>query len=274
VVTNVGTAHIGIIGSQHEIALEKKKIFSLSGGVALAVLPAADPYLEVLKDGFDGRVSLFGTTVPGYRLVEDRGLGGSRFEWKGTEYSTRLPGKHNRDNVLAVLTAIDALGLDPRKCREALAAVGASFGRSQFLKGHIDLYLDCYNANLDSMLGLLDLIRTLPAGQRTILVLGAMKELGAQAQDFHRRLGEAAATAEVDALYFFGDEAQDAFQAAADGEFPGHLYWTSDFAQLEEAVLDYVREGDLVILKGSRGVALERLQPRLTTAKEEIIRAL
>ncbi|MEI8094074.1 MAG: UDP-N-acetylmuramoyl-tripeptide--D-alanyl-D-alanine ligase [Spirochaetales bacterium] len=268
VITNVGTAHIGIIGSQHEIALEKKKIFSRSGNVALAVLPTADSSLDVLREGFEGRVYLFGTSLPGYHLLEDRGLAGSTFEWKGTTYSTRLPGKHNRDNVLAALTALEALGLDPRKSRDALAAVEPSFGRSQFFKGRVDLYLDCYNANLDSMLGLLDLLKALPPGQRKVVVLGAMKELGPQTANFHRRLGEAASVLEVEALYFFGEEAQDAFQAAADSEFPGHLYWTSDFEQLQEALEDFILPGDLVVLKGSRGVALERLQDRLLNPKE------
>jgi UDP-N-acetylmuramoyl-tripeptide--D-alanyl-D-alanine ligase len=267
-ITNIGTAHIGIIGSQHEIALEKKKIFSLSGSVALAVLPAADPYLEVLREGFDGRVHLFGSSLPGYRLTEDRGLGGSSFEWNGTEYQSSLPGRHNRENVLAVLVALEALGLDPSKSRLAIAQVKAAFGRGQYFQGRIDLYLDCYNANLDSMLGLFDLVRGLSPAGRTVMVLGTMKELGAQAVSFHRRLGEAAATLRVEALYFFGDEAQEAFQATVDSNFPGHVFWTADFSQLEEALLDFVEDGDLVVLKGSRGVALERLQAKLMRAKE------
>ncbi len=267
-ITNIGTAHIGIIGSQHEIALEKKKIFSVSGSVALAVLPAADPYLEVLREGFDGQVHLFGTSLPGYRLIEDRGLGGSSFEWSGAEYHTSLPGQHNRENVVAVLVALEALGLDPRKSRQAIGQVQAGFGRGQLLRGRIDLFLDCYNANLDSMLGLFDLMKSLTPTNRTVLVLGTMKELGAQTESFHRRLGEAASMLQVEALYFFGDEAQEAFQAAVEGEFSGHVFWTADFSQLEEALLDFVEDGDLVVLKGSRGVALERLQDKLMHAKE------
>jgi len=176
VVTNVGTAHIGIIGSQREIALEKKKIFSRSGSVAIAVLPGADRYLPVLTEGFDGSVRTFGRTEPGFRLVADRGLEGSEFEWKGTAYRLALPGLHHIDNALAVLTSVEALGLDPRKCAGALAQVGASFGRGQLLRGEVDLLLDCYNANFDSMLGLLTLLKGLPAG-RKVVVLGSMKTL-------------------------------------------------------------------------------------------------
>jgi len=259
-VTNVGTAHIGIIGSQHEIALEKKKIFSRSGSVALAVLPADDRFLPVLADGFDGTVLVFGRRLPGFRLIADHGLEGTEFEWKGTAYRLALPGLHHIDNALAVLTAVEALGLDPRRCVAALAGVGASFGRGQVIRGEVDLILDCYNANFDSMLGLFALVRSLPQGGRTVLVLGSMKELGSETEALHRRLGAQAAGLDVAGLFFFGTEAETAYQACADGKFAGHLVWTDDFDDLMTLVKEFVRPGDLVALKGSRSNKLERLQ--------------
>lgn len=260
IVTNVGTAHIGIIGSQHEIALEKKKIFSRSGSVAIAVLPAGDRFLPVLTDGFEGNVKLFGRAQPGFRLVADHGLGGTEFEWKGTAYRLALPGLHHVDNALAVLTAVEALGLDPRKCATVLGGVGASFGRGQVLHGEVELLLDCYNANFDSMLGLFSLIRSLENAPRTVLVLGSMKELGAETEALHRRLGTEAAKLPVEAVFFYGAEAQTAYQAAVDGKFAGHLVWTDDFDELRILVDQFVSPGDLVVLKGSRSNELERLQ--------------
>lgn len=260
VVTNVGTAHIGIIGSQHEIALEKKKIFSRSGAVAVAVLPAQDRFLPVLVDGFEGTVKLFGRSLPGFRLVADHGLAGTEFEWKGTLFRLTLPGLHHVDNALAVLTAVEALGLDPRRCVAALAGVGASFGRGQVISGQVDLIVDCYNANFDSMLGLLDLVRALPQGRRTVLVLGSMKELGIETETLHRRLGETAAKLEVEGLFFYGPEAEVAYQACVKGRFAAHLVWTDDFEELQTMVKEFVRPGDLVALKGSRSNRLERLQ--------------
>jgi len=260
IVTNVGTAHIGIIGSQHEIAAEKKKIFSRSGSVAIAVLPGADRFLPVLTDGFHGTVKLFGRTQSGFRLVADHGLGGSEFEWKGMAYRLALPGLHHIDNALAVLTAVEALGLDPRKCAAALGSVGASFGRGQVIRGEVDLLLDCYNANFDSMLGLFSLVRSLPKTGRLVLVLGSMKELGTETAVLHQKLGAQAAGLDADAVFFFGTEAEAAYQACADGKFAGHLVWTDDFAELKALVGDFVQKGDLVVLKGSRSNELERLQ--------------
>jgi UDP-N-acetylmuramoyl-tripeptide--D-alanyl-D-alanine ligase len=260
VITNVGTAHIGIIGSQHDIALEKKKIFGSSGSVAIAVLPAHDRFLPVLTEGFDGRVQLFGRGLPGFRLVADHGLDGTEFEWKGTVYRLALPGLHHIDNALAVLATVEALGLDPRACAEALAGVQSEFGRSQVIRGKVDLLLDCYNANLDSMLGLFELMRSLEREGRTVLVLGSMKELGSETESLHLRLGQEAARLDIDAVFFFGPEAETAYQACAAGRFPGHLVWAGEFDELQAAVQSYVEPGDLVVLKGSRGNRLERLQ--------------
>lgn len=267
-VTNVGTAHIGIIGSQHEIALEKKKIFSRSGSVAIAVLPADDRFLPVLTDGYEGTVRLFGRSRPGFRLVADHGLAGTEFEWKGTLYRLSLPGVHHVDNALAVLTVLEALGLDPRQCVEALAGVGAAFGRGQVVHGEVDLLLDCYNANFDSMLGLFALVRSLPKTGRTVLVLGSMKELGSEGPSLHRRLGLEAAKLEVEAVFFYGEEAQEAYQACAGGQFGGHLAWTNEFEALKDLVGGFVEPGDLVVLKGSRSNQLERLQSLWNVAQE------
>jgi UDP-N-acetylmuramoyl-tripeptide--D-alanyl-D-alanine ligase len=267
-ITNVGTAHIGIIGSQQEIALEKKKIFSRSGSVAVAVLPAEDRFFPVLADGFEGAVKVFGRNQPGFRLVADHGLGGTEFEWRGTKFTLTLPGLHHVDNALAVLTAVEALGMDPRKCVAALATVGAAFGRGQVIRGEVDLLLDCYNANFDSMVGLLHLVGSLPKDGRTVMVLGSMKELGPETVTLHRRLGEETAKLDVAAVFFFGTEAQDAYLTCVEGRFSGHLVWTDDFEELRSLVAEFVSPGDLVVLKGSRSNKLERLQELWSVPRE------
>jgi len=104
------------------------------------------------------------------------------------------------------------------------------------------------------------LIRELPRKERTVVVLGSMKELGAETEALHRRLGTEAARLDLDALFFFGAEAQTAYQACAEGRFAGHLVWTDDFDDLRTLVGEFVQPGDLVVLKGSRGNKLERLQ--------------
>ena len=159
--------------------------------------------------------------------------------------------------------------MDARKCAEALASVGASVGRGQVIHGEVDLLLDCYNANYDSMLGLFALVKTLPRTARIVLVLGSMKELGSETLALHRRLGSEASRLDVEAVFFFGTEAETAYQACADGKFAGHLAWTDDFDDLKVLVGEYVQPGDLVVLKGSRSNQLERLQSLWNVSQED-----
>jgi UDP-N-acetylmuramoyl-tripeptide--D-alanyl-D-alanine ligase len=92
------------------------------------------------------------------------------------------------------------------------------------------------------------------------MVLGSMKELGADSEALHRRLGTEVAKLDVVAVFFFGTEAEGAYQSCADGRFSGHLVWTDDFTELKTLLKETVKPGDLVVLKGSRSNELERLQ--------------
>lgn len=259
VITNIGTAHIGIIGSQQQIALEKKQIFSFSPADSHAVLPADDEFLPVLKENCPGQISLFSLTMPGFALLEDRGWAGTVFTWHGQRVELGLPGKHNLLNALAALQVGQILGADPVKAAQAISQVKPLFGRSELLPGPVTVLQDCYNANYDSMISLLDMAEQMQWAGRKVYVLGSMRELGRQGPALHARLGERAAGLKADAVFFFGAEAEQAYEAFKQKKFGGFGFWTAHFPDLEAAVNDFVRDGDLVILKGSRGVALERL---------------
>ena len=87
-----------------------------------------------------------------------------------------------------------------------------------------------------------------------------MKVLGEESVSSHRGLGEMAATSGADALFLFGDEMADAYGRIADTA-PMPVVWTADFQSLSDDIVRFLREGDLVLVKGSRGVELERLLP-------------
>ncbi|NNM54111.1 MAG: UDP-N-acetylmuramoyl-tripeptide--D-alanyl-D-alanine ligase [Spirochaetales bacterium] len=259
IVTNIGTAHIGILGSREGIALEKKKIFSLSGQNSVAVLPAACDLLSVLVEGFSGKVVVFGVDDPEFSFLSDQGLEGSLFTWKGRRIWLKLPGKVNVLNALAVAKSADVLGLPVSDVVDGLESVEASFGRSQVLRGVVDLVLDCYNANLDSMSSLLDSLPGFQARGKKVAVLGSMKELGQETESLHRELGRRASTSGVDSLFWFGEETQPAFESARQAGYAGKMAWTTDFDQLKAWLTSEVKEGDLVVLKASRSMELERL---------------
>jgi UDP-N-acetylmuramoyl-tripeptide--D-alanyl-D-alanine ligase len=269
ILTNVGTAHIGMFGSREGIALEKKKIYSLGGGETVAVLPSDCDLLPLLKKDFHGRVELFGESDPDFLFLKDLGLEGCVFSWKGREIRLGIPGRHQVKNALAVAKTCEVLGVS----LDALVAGLENFqtlpGRAEVVRGRVDLVVDCYNANLDSMGVLLDSVSHFDSRGRKILVLGAMKELGDQAQALHRELGKRAAQAGADEIYWLGEEAQMSYQALQLAGFQGKTAWTDDFETLQTWLKDTVNEGDLVILKGSRSMALERLLPLWKNQQEE-----
>ena len=106
----------------------------------------------------------------------------------------------------------------------------------------------------------------MPGAGRLVAVLGSMLDLGNHSECAHRQLGRRVADAGLDVVFFFGAEAEPAARELAARGFDGPSLWTDDYNLLAERVAGEARPGDRVLLKGSRGVALERLVPVLQAA--------
>jgi UDP-N-acetylmuramyl pentapeptide synthase len=122
--------------------------------------------------------------------------------------------------------------------------------------------VDCYNANPDSMASTIGFVDGLPWNGRKLAVLGAMRELGAEAEQAHGALIRLAAGTGFDAVFLLGEEMEEAAREQASDR----VRWFADAESLGESLARGVRDGDLVLVKGSRGVELERVLPRITTA--------
>jgi UDP-N-acetylmuramoyl-tripeptide--D-alanyl-D-alanine ligase len=258
IITNIGTAHIGIIGSRDGIALEKRSIFSNAGEDSVAVLPADDEYFQFLKEDFPGEVRTF-SIQEAQVSTGLNGFEGIVFFWEGNEYRLPLSGRHNVSNALAAMTAAKSLGATAEEIALGLSDVRTVFGRGEFLEGSVSVYQDCYNANPDSMLALLSQTKDLRWPKEVHLVLGEMRELGQDAESFHLGLSQAIEKGSFDALYLFGPLMKGLAEDLKSGGFSRSLRWTEDYSQLSTWLRGSLKAGDLVILKGSRGVALERL---------------
>jgi UDP-N-acetylmuramoyl-tripeptide--D-alanyl-D-alanine ligase len=259
-ITNVGTAHIGILGSRDAIALEKKAIFSRFSGSQLGFVNEADDYNAFLREGVRGEVRDFGPrSTKGFRGSEDLGLDGFAVDWEGLRVRFPLVGKHNLANAIAAMALAECVGTPPQEVAAGLEAVRPLFGRSEILRGEVTVIRDCYNANPDSAEAAIEFCDALEWRGRRVYVVGSMLELGAESGSAHRRVGAACAASKASALFFFGEEARPAFEAAMEAGFSGLVFFESDFDRLAAAAKAYVREGDLVLLKASRGMALERL---------------
>jgi UDP-N-acetylmuramoyl-tripeptide--D-alanyl-D-alanine ligase len=263
-ITNVGTAHIGIIGSRGAIAEEKKAIFSRFDGRQVGFVWEDDAYNAFLKSGVRGDVVDFGPRgTPGLRVMRDQGFEGWDLSWDALEFRFPLPGRHNLLDAIGAAALASRAGASASDVAGGLSSVKPLFGRSEIVKGEYTIVRDCYNANPDSVEAAIGLCDSVEWEGRRAYVLGSMLELGKESDAAHGEMGEIAGKSEADALFFFGKETKPAFDAARLAGFRGLVVFETDFDRLLAAVRGYIAPGDLALLKASRGMALERLAEAL-----------
>ncbi|MBN2351998.1 MAG: UDP-N-acetylmuramoyl-tripeptide--D-alanyl-D-alanine ligase [Spirochaetales bacterium] len=265
VLTNIGTAHIGPLGSREGIAAEKKKIASYLKKSEAFFIYEEESFYGFLSRDSGGRVIPYGPRhTQGLQGGSDQGLDGTAIDWEGLLIRFPLAGFHNYRNALAAIAVASFLKLPPQSVKEGLEAAAPLFGRSQILRGKITVIQDCYNANPDSMAQALAFLSEVSWTGRRIAVLGSMRELGDHGPGLHRTLGRNAAALTLDAVFFFGEETRDALDAYREARGAAAAEWCGDFDELARRVTAVVRTGDLVLVKGSRALELERLVPFLS----------
>ena len=263
-ITNIGTAHIGLLGSRETIAREKKKIFDYFSGTQKAFIYESENYEDLLTDGVRGEIIRFGPTqTRGFEGSEDLGLDGTIIHWEGLRIRFPLFGAHNLRNALLSISVSAELGVSKENIKEGLETVRPLFGRSQIIRGPVTVIQDCYNANPDSFQQVFAFISALPWPGRKIGVFGSMGELGERSAEAHRRIGGQATSCGFQGLFLFGEEMEAAFREIRSRAFKGTVQWMTDIEALGSSLHSYLREGDLLLIKGSRAVELERLLPEL-----------
>ena len=274
ILTNVGEAHLEIMGSPERLAETKWGIFA-SG--AHAVLNAGDAVSRERAPGLEHGITWFGAEPTEVSL-----RGGERFvslqrvrdvaprdvlsiaSADGAsdrfDANVTVAGEHNRTNALAASAGALALGLDPSAVADALAYLELPAGRYERIDaGGIAFIYDAYNASMSGTLATLASFAREPVARR-IAVLSSMAELGTGAAAMHERVGAAAAQSNLDALLVGGDFAGDLSRGARDTGFDRERI--VPFANNTVAVAwlrANVRDGDLVLLKGSRRYRLEEI---------------
>ena len=267
VVTNVGPVHLERLGSIEAIAAAKAELVEALPKEGAAVLNGDDPLVKAMAAKTRARVLLYGTSaeceVRGVDL-DSHGLRGIAFtmicERRRVRVKTRLPGRHLLYNALAAAAVGLLEGMTSDELAEALARARVPL-RLRVYRGRNDSTIldDTYNASPASMLAALELLADLPG--RRIAVLGDMRELGSEEKEGHRMVGrEAAQVAQViyaigELGHLIGEEARRAGHSAVS-------LWSSK----EEAARHLAEDlavGDVVLLKGSRAMALETMLKEL-----------
>jgi UDP-N-acetylmuramoyl-tripeptide--D-alanyl-D-alanine ligase len=275
VITNIGTAHIGRLGSREAIATAKCEITAALRADGLLVIPAGNPLLETAMAAvWQGRVqrvaladeqAAFPAGLPPADLVATLQADGALLlgDPAGTRILPPLEGRHNARNLLLAVAVAQELGLAADSLAEL--AVELPGGRSRRLEiGGVRVLDETYNASPEAMLAALELLAAQPGGQRWA-VLGTMLELGERSLELHASVAERARALGLDGLLIVaaGDEG-DAMLAGAAG-----LERLERVASPEQAVAvlaTWLRPGDAVLLKASRGVALDTILAPLADA--------
>lgn len=260
IITNIGSAHVGMLGSRKAVAAEKRAILSQAGPETVAIIGADEAWKDFLTEDFPGKVRFFGEWgVGGWDSHKDAGVDGHILIRYGKSIPFRLPGAHNLLNAMAAVEAALELGAPEESIVRGLSNVRPVFGRSEIIRGAVTVIRDCYNANPESLTAALELFSSMPTDGRRILVLGELLELGSETEDALRQAGGAAAASEADSVFLFGSSLEILREAAVAAGYRGDIHLFTDMRSLETALGSYLESGDLVLLKGSRGSALERL---------------
>ena len=259
VITNCGAEHLEGLIDLDGVRRENAQITAGLRAGGLLIVNGDDPSLLDAGAGWGGRRITFGLGEGvDFRAVDVRaGAEGVRFRVElgpseSAEMFVPLVGEHHAVNALAAIAVGRDLGLAAADLAAGLATATGAGRRSELRRvGPITLLDDCYNANPASMAAALRTLAALPTAGRRVAVLGEMRELGEGAAAFHREVGRQAGF--VDELVCVGEMARH----IADGAGLASVRVVVDAREAAESVIPLLRAGDLVLLKGSRGVGLE-----------------
>jgi UDP-N-acetylmuramoyl-tripeptide--D-alanyl-D-alanine ligase len=281
VVLNVGVAHVGEFGSKEEIAIAKGELVEALPVSGTAVLNRDDPLVDAMRDRTSARTLTFGYAADAdvrilRAVLADDGTVALTLAAQSRTYDLALPlvGVHQAMNAAAAAAAAMACGLAADDVVEAIAAATLrSHWRMETTRtaSGVTIVNDAYNANPDSMRVALETVAALGrrSGGRTIAVLGEMRELGDTATEAHRTVGRLAADLGFDLVVVVGDDAQPIGEGAATTSgWAGATVSAADADAALSALDGALRSGDVVLVKASRAVGLERVGEALARRPE------
>ena len=263
VVTNVAPVHLEFFDSVAGIARAKYELIASLHHGGTAVLNADDEYVSQFGRDFHGKTVFFGMKPPANVRAENiQGLGssGTRFTLlTGSERcsaETALVGAHNVYNLLAAVAAAVDRGIAPAQAAAALATLKPADKRGQIEQiGGATVLNDCYNSNPKALQSMVDALAAMPASRR-IVVAGEMLELGPSGEELHRECGRYVAQRGIDRIIGVRGLAQSLVEASRAAGASAEFVATPEEAG--EWLARETKKGDAVLLKGSRGVKLER----------------
>jgi UDP-N-acetylmuramoyl-tripeptide--D-alanyl-D-alanine ligase len=271
VITRVAIEHLEFFSSVEEIALaERELIENLAWPDATAVLNADDERVAKFAEVARGRVIRFGTSSQAEfraEAIEEQGIEGSAFDFVSSAGRARLQlpliGRHNVMNALAALAAASVWGIGTEEAKQVFPTLTPADKRGEVVRFEAGFTVinDTYNSSPTALGALMQLLAATPGYQRRIVAAGEMLELGDSSEELHRECGHAAAGfCKIDWIFGVQGYAADFVNAAIKAGHPrDRAIFFQNSQEASKFLEQFIEPGDLLLLKGSRGVRMERI---------------
>ena len=266
VYTNIGPVHIEFFGTIEKIAEAKRELLENVKSGGTIVINTDNEHVMRISEEFAGTKVTYGIEHEAeYRAtaVTERGLLGTRFtvraEGEDRDFKLALPGRHNLSNLLAAIATARVAGISWDGIGDGIANLKPAYHRGVVVpyKG-ATIYDDTYNSNPYALASALTLLKQADA-QRRIAVIGDMLELGEKELQYHHDSGKAIPR-EVDAVIAVGKRARSILDGAREAGFrDDQLHHFDDAQAAGEFLQTFIRDGDLVLIKASRGIGLDKI---------------
>jgi UDP-N-acetylmuramoyl-tripeptide--D-alanyl-D-alanine ligase len=258
VITNIGISHLANYSSRSAIAEEKSNIFL---PYTKAFVPAQSEFIDIFRRKANS-LTVFDSVIEEWK---DLGFRGYSFKFDGEWGMLPLLGIHNLKNASTAIAVLKAMGAKKENIFSGFASLEPIFGRNRVIEREgVTVIEDCYNAASDSMLSALMTLSGLEWKKgRKLAVLGDMCELGFKSEEAHEEIGKALLKTDCDAIYLFGAQMAATFEILKKSGEKRPVFHSRDFNALCEAIRTSVFAGDLLLLKGSRVMSMEKIYPAL-----------
>lgn len=267
IITNVGTSHIELLGSQEAVAEAKGELIRCLGDDSIAILNEDDPFVSSMSKFAKGKTMTYGihsnATIKGSHLRYKKD--GIKFTCKAYDdvFDVFLPmiGEHNVYDALAAIGAARVLGVKASKIKKGLGEFSGTPMRQEIISfPDIVILNDAYNANPSSMSEAIKALGQLE-GKRKIAMLGDMLELGNFTEEEHRKVGRLLGEEGYSIVFTFGEAAE---YIAKEAKLAGlEIYRCNSHLEMAIAYHDIREKGDVILVKGSRGLRMERVVEEL-----------
>lgn len=265
IITMIGQSHLETLGSREEIAKAKFEIVDGLNDGGLFLYNGDEPLLSqninmlgIESKSFGGKYTndLFPTNVQ----LDEYGVH-FKLNHSKIQYDVPLHGKHNIFNTIAGIAVGQFYKVPIEKIQEALQQINITQMRFQFLtaKTGFTIINDAWNASPSSMKAAIETLQKLNAYKKKIIVIGDMLELGKKAETYHREIGEMLNEESIQYVFTYGELAKIVAEEARKNYHTGKIKSFDNKAKIAEEVLKVITKKDVVLLKGSRGMALEEI---------------